>query len=134
MSHMYIPNQAHPRQLRQSQEFAALSRLVTPADAKPHPPSYHSIISCTVERPGPTRACMWSYVPPQRSELTVGLQLARFTAAAACLVDGLDEEHVARAALQAVHRVVVLLDVGHDHPAVCRVVQTWNPGRNGEDV
>lgn len=54
--------------------------------------------------------------------LTVGLEARWLTVAAPCLVDGLDKEDVARAALQTVHRVVVLLDVGDDHPAVCRVV------------
>lgn len=56
--------------------------------------------------------------------LTVGFQTCWLAVAAPRLVDGLDEEDVAGAALQAVHRVVVLLDVGNDHPAVCRVVQT----------
>lgn len=62
----------------------------------------------------------------QRRALTVRLQLARLTAAAARLVDGLDEEDVLGAALQPVHGVVVLLDVGYDHPAVRRVTQTCN--------
>lgn len=56
--------------------------------------------------------------------LTVCLQLPRFTAAAARLVDGLDDEDVLGAALQTVHRVVVLLDIGHNHPAIGRVTQT----------
>ena len=55
---------------------------------------------------------------------TVRLQLPRLTAAAACLVDGLDNEDVLGAALQPMDRVVVLLDVGHDHPAIGRVAQT----------
>lgn len=56
--------------------------------------------------------------------LTVCLQLPRLAAAAARLVDGLDNEDVLGAALQTVDRVVVLLDVGHDHPAIGRVTQT----------
>ena len=55
---------------------------------------------------------------------TVCLQLPRLTAAAACLVDGHDNEDVLGAALQPMDRVVVLLDVGHDHPAIGRVAQT----------
>lgn len=50
--------------------------------------------------------------------LAVCLQLARLAAAAARLVDGLDNEDVLSAALQTMDRVVVLLDVGHNHPAV----------------
>lgn len=57
--------------------------------------------------------------------LTVGFEAGRLTVAAPCLVDRLDEEDVTGAALQAVNRVVVLLNVWDDHPAVCRVVQTW---------
>ena len=49
---------------------------------------------------------------------TVRLQLPRLTAAAACLVDGLDNENVLGPTLQPMDRVVVLLDVGHDHPAI----------------
>lgn len=55
---------------------------------------------------------------------TVCLQLPRLAAAAARLVDGLDDEDVLGAALQTVDGVVVLLDVGHDHPAIGRVTQT----------
>ena len=50
--------------------------------------------------------------------LTVGLQSSRFTAPASRLVNGLDNEDVFGTTLQAVHRVVVLLDVGNNHPAV----------------
>lgn len=50
--------------------------------------------------------------------LTICLQLPRLTAAAARLVDGLDNEDVFGAALQTMDCVVVLLDVGHDHPAI----------------
>lgn len=60
-----------------------------------------------------------------RSVLTVGLQSCRFTASASCLVNGLDNKDVLGAALQAVHSVMVLLDVGNNHPAVQRVTQTW---------
>ena len=58
------------------------------------------------------------------SSLTVGFEACRLTVATSCLVDGLHKEDVPGAALQAVHRVVVLLDVWYDHPAVGRVVQT----------
>lgn len=54
----------------------------------------------------------------EQTALTVCLQLARLAAAAARLVDGLDNEDVLSAALQTMDRVVVLLDVGHNHPAV----------------
>lgn len=57
--------------------------------------------------------------------LTVGFEAGRLTVAAPCLVDRLDKEDVTGAALQAVNRVVVLLNVRDDHPAVRRVVQTW---------
>lgn len=57
--------------------------------------------------------------------LTVGFEAGRLTVAAPCLVDSFDKEDVTGAALQAVNRVVVLLDVWDDHPAVRRVVQTW---------
>lgn len=50
--------------------------------------------------------------------LTVGLQSPWFTAPASCLVNGLDNKDVLGAALQAVYRVVVLLDVGDNHPAL----------------
>lgn len=56
--------------------------------------------------------------------LTVCLQLPRLTAAVACLVDGLDHEDVLGATLQAMHCVVVLLNIGHNHPTVSRVTQT----------
>lgn len=56
--------------------------------------------------------------------LTVCLQLPGLAAAAARLVDGLDHEDVLGATLQTVHGVVVLFDVGHDHPAIGRVTQT----------
>lgn len=67
---------------------------------------------------------------PHELPLTVGFEASWLTVAASCLVDGLDKEDVTGAALQAVHCVVVLLDVGDDHPAVCRVVQTWQGHRN----
>lgn len=51
-------------------------------------------------------------------ELTVGLQLPRLTAAAACLVDGLDHKDVLCATLEPMHSVVVLFNVGHNHPAI----------------
>ena len=63
--------------------------------------------------------------------LTVCLQSPWFTAPASCLVDGLDDKDILGAALQAVYRVVVLLDVGHNHPAVQRVTETW--GREGKE-
>lgn len=55
---------------------------------------------------------------------TVGLEFPRLTAATPCLIDGLDDEHVLGATLESMHRVVVLLDVGHNHPAISRVTQT----------
>lgn len=56
--------------------------------------------------------------------LTIGFEASRFTVSAACLVDSLDEKNVTGAALQAVDCVVILLDIGHDHPAIYRVIQT----------
>lgn len=50
--------------------------------------------------------------------LTVGFQRPWFTAPASCLVNGLDNKDIFGAALQTVHRVVVLLDVRNNHPAV----------------
>lgn len=60
---------------------------------------------------------------------TVGLEFPRLAAAVPRLVDGLDNEDVLGATLEAVHGVVVLLDVGHNHPAVGRVAQTCRPPR-----
>lgn len=57
--------------------------------------------------------------------LTVGLQRSRLAAATSCLVDGFDDEDVLGTALQAMNRVVVLLDVGDDHPAIRRITETW---------
>lgn len=48
--------------------------------------------------------------------LTVGLQSPWFTASASCLINGLYDEDVLGATLQTVHCVVVLLDVGNNHP------------------
>lgn len=59
------------------------------------------------------------------NSLTVGFEAGRLTVAAPCLVDRLDKEDVTGAALQAVNCVVVLLNVGDNHPAIRRVVQTW---------
>lgn len=59
---------------------------------------------------------------------TVGLEAGGFAVPAACLVDGLDEEDVAGATLEPVDGVVVLLDVGDDHPAVHGVVETCGVG------
>lgn len=53
-----------------------------------------------------------------RGRLTVGFETCRLAVAAARLVDCLDEEDVAGSALEAVHSVVILLDVRHDHPTV----------------
>lgn len=64
--------------------------------------------------------------------LTVGLQRPRFAASTPRLVNGLDDKDVLGAALQAVHGVVVLLDVGDDHPALQRVAQTWERTEKGE--
>lgn len=60
--------------------------------------------------------------------LTVGFEGPRLAAPAPCLVDGLDDEDVLGAALQAVHCVVVLLDVGDNHPALQRVTQACAGG------
>lgn len=57
--------------------------------------------------------------------LTVGFERSRLTAATSCLINCLDNEDVLGATLQAVNGVVVLLDIGHDHPAVSRVAETW---------
>lgn len=51
--------------------------------------------------------------------LTVGFEAGWLTVAASRLVDSLDEEDITSATLQAMHRVVVLLDVRYNHPAVC---------------
>ena len=67
----------------------------------------------------------------QSKRLTVGLQLSGLAATAARLVDGLHREDILGATLQAVHGVVVLLDVGHDHPAVRRVTQTCGAEETG---
>ncbi len=73
---------------------------------------------------------MWNHSVSCRDlkadRLTVGLEFGRRAAAASSLIHGLHEEDVLGAALQAVNRVVILLNVGHDHPAVHRVTQTWN--------
>lgn len=58
------------------------------------------------------------------SKLTVCLEFAGRTAATAGLVHGLHDEDVFGSALQAVNGVMVLFDVGHDHPAVHRVTKT----------
>ncbi len=50
--------------------------------------------------------------------LTVGLQGPRFTTPASRLVNGLDNKDILGATLQTMHRVVVLLDVGNNHPAL----------------
>lgn len=62
---------------------------------------------------------------------TVCLQPGRFAVPAARLVYGLDQEDVAGAALEPVDSVVVLLDVGDDHPAVHGVVETCSTGEWG---
>lgn len=59
----------------------------------------------------------------RRRALTVGFEGPGLAAPAPGLVDGLDHEDVLGAALQAVYRVVVLLDVGDNHPALQRVTQ-----------
>lgn len=58
---------------------------------------------------------------------TVGLEFPWFAAAVPRLVNGLDDEDVLGATLEAVHGVMVLLDIGHNHPTVGRVAQTWPP-------
>ena len=59
-----------------------------------------------------------------RLVLTVSLQSPWLTAPASRLVNGLDNKDILGATLQTVHRVVVLLDVGNNHPALQRVTQT----------
>lgn len=54
----------------------------------------------------------------QLERLAVGLESPRFTAPASRLVDGLDNKDILGAALQSVHCVVVLLDVGNNHPTL----------------
>lgn len=63
---------------------------------------------------------------------TVGLEFPRLAAAVPRLVDGLDNEDVLGAALEAVHGVVVLLNVGHNHPAVGGVAQTCREKKQKE--
>lgn len=60
---------------------------------------------------------------------TVGLEAGGLAVPAARLVDGLHQEDVAGATLEPVHCVVVLLDVGDDHPAVHGVVETCSAGQ-----
>lgn len=87
-----------------------------PWDSRPtKPPSHHSQGTANTRAP------------------TVCLQPGGFAVPAACLVYGLDEEDVAGAALEPVDSVVVLLDVGDDHPAVHGVVETCGTGERGED-
>lgn len=50
--------------------------------------------------------------------LTVGLESPRFAAPASRLVNGLDNKDILGATLQTMHCVVVLLDVGNNHPAL----------------
>lgn len=50
--------------------------------------------------------------------LTVCLEFPGLAASAACLVNGLDNEDVLSATLQAMHCVVVLFDIRNNHPAV----------------
>ena len=54
---------------------------------------------------------------------TISFQLDWLAAAASRLVDCFDEKTILGATLEAVHSVVVLLDVRHYHPAICRVTQ-----------
>lgn len=65
---------------------------------------------------------------------TVCLEPGGFAVSAARLVYGLDEEDVAGAALEPVDGVVVLLDVGDDHPAVHGVVETCSTGEGGRFI
>lgn len=50
--------------------------------------------------------------------LTVCLELAGLTVSAASLINGLNNEDVLSATLQPMHGVVVLFDIGNNHPAV----------------
>lgn len=51
-------------------------------------------------------------------ELTVGFEASWFTIAAASLIDGLDKKDITGSTLKPMHGVMILLDVGHDHPTV----------------
>ena len=64
---------------------------------------------------------------PQR---TVCFESGRFTVPAACLVYGFNNEDVACSTLQSVDCVMVLFDVGHDHPAIHRIIQACNVGKS----
>lgn len=55
---------------------------------------------------------------PDFTLLTVCLELAGLAASAAGLINGLNNEDVLSATLQPVHCVVVLFDIGNNHPAV----------------
>lgn len=55
---------------------------------------------------------------PDLTSLTVCLELARLAASAARLINGLNSEDVLSATLQPVHCVVILFDIGNNHPAV----------------
>lgn len=70
----------------------------------------------------------------QSFQLTVGLQSPWFTAPASRLINGLDNEDIFGAALEAVHGVVVLLDVRNNHPAIQRITQTWEEGERGPEI
>ena len=54
----------------------------------------------------------------------------RFTFLTTCLVYGFNTENVACPALQPVNCVMVLFDVGHNHPAIHGVTQACNVGKN----
>lgn len=67
-----------------------------------------------------------------RATPTVGFEFCWLAAAVSRLVYGFHNEDVLGSALEAVHSVVVLLDVWYNHPAVGRVTQTWSAGRHHE--
>lgn len=88
---------------------------------------------------GKDMICFYVYMgfiagqPHQKFVPTVGLQCPWLTASASCLVNSLDNKNILGATLQAVHCVVVLLDVGNNHPALQRVAQAWEErGNEGE--
>lgn len=65
---------------------------------------------------------------------TVCLEPGGFTVPAASLVYGLDKEDVSGATLKPVHCVVVLFDVGDNHPAIHGVVQACSTGRECGEI
>ena len=63
---------------------------------------------------------------PQR---TVCFESGRLTVPAACLVYGFNNEDVACPTLKSMDCVMVLFDVGHNHPAIHGIIQACNVGK-----